>query len=121
MKLMMIALVSVVGFQAHASLDDAKDLANKIKVSDHCASQILAQATKQCNVESKAKEGSDREHGCFYSYDMTGFSMEHPNEGKFEIVFTTGDSDEWSYLISIIDEADQNDCTFNIQPNNDGK
>lgn len=119
MKLVIVSLLTVMGLSAQAAIsEDAKDLGQKLEVSNQCAAKILSQTTRKCNADSKAKEGADREHGCFYSYDMTGFTMEHPNEGTFEVVFTAGDDDVYNYLVYVTDEEDQNDCSFTIKANN---
>lgn len=117
MKYMLIVVLSVLGMQAHADLDDVKDLGSKAHVSNQCAGKMLRQATQQCNTESKQKD-QDREHDCFYSYDMSGVTLQHPNEGTLEVVFTVGDDDVWSYLVYVTDEADQNDCSFTIKSEN---
>lgn len=119
MKLVIVALLSVIGFNVHAAVsEDVKDLGQKLHVSDVCASKILSKTTKQCNIDAKAREGADLEHSCFYAYDMTGFTMEHPNEGTFEVVFSAGDDDLYSYLVYLTDEADQYDCSFTIKASN---
>lgn len=64
-----LALMSVNAFAAASptAMEDAKDFAQKARVSDPCAAKILAEATQKCDRDSKSDQG--REHECFYNYD----------------------------------------------------
>lgn len=105
-----MTLVSLAAISAHAYTEDVLDLGKKAQVSDRCAQKILTQATRVCNSESYAEEKQNREHKCFYNYDST------TKEGnQVTVVFSTGDAMEYDFLVSITDEADQNDCTFIVQ------
>jgi hypothetical protein len=90
---------------------DTKDVAKKAHCSQACAAKIMKEAVIACNSDSKKSEGSDREHQCLYSPQLSTMS-----KGVLNIVFTVGDSDEWGYNVQISDEADANDCDFKIKP-----
>jgi hypothetical protein len=98
---------------AHGENADVADIAKKSGVSSSCAQRILVQTTRVCNAESKSKAGSDLEHPCFYNYDMTAM-----RQGILEIVFTTGDSQEWSYSVFAKDAGDVRSCSFRIKSQN---
>lgn len=118
MKYVLLTVLATLGLQAHADTTaaqtPAQDVAAQLRVSNQCGAKILNQATKDCNAEAKGQG----DHACMFSWEMTGFSMQHPNEGTFEIVFTTGDAQDWSYLVYVTDEADQYDCSFTVKSEN---
>lgn len=111
MKLFAAFIVTFVSITAHAGTGDSKDLAAKAQVSDKCGAKILSETIRECNADSKKREQGNREHECFYNYDLSGKS-----EGVMNVCFTTGDSDEWCYSVSVYDEEDQNSCDYTVKP-----
>jgi len=110
-----VPVTSFAGNLGSGSLDNADvlDLASKASVNVPCASEILSQTTRECNAESKAREQGDREHECFYSYDLSGVE-----DGILNITFTTGDADEWNYSVYLNHEAASSSCDFTIRSQN---
>ncbi len=96
---------------AFAKAPDTMDIAKKMGVPKACAAKILKAAVIACNKDSKASEGGDRMHDCFYSPELS-----HYKKPVMNVVFTVGDADEWGYNVQVTDVADKDDCDFDIKP-----
>lgn len=115
MKTFAALLIALAAFTVHAETEtgDVQDVAKKAGITEPCAHKIVAEATRLCNSESRAAEHENREHECFYNYDLTGM-----DKGVLTIGYTVGDADEWNYGVTVTEKPGPRGCQFTIKSQN---
>ena len=106
-KSLILLAVSLVGVSSAFADSFVPD---ELGLSASCSKKIVTKTIRDCNITSKANEGSDRMHPCFES--QSGVYSDSAESPTFWVSYTAGDADEYSYKIEITDKTS---CKFTFK------
>jgi hypothetical protein len=103
MKFLLAAVLILNGAMAFA--DSQEFFPAELGLSKACQEKIENETAAFCDKQSLKDEGRDRMHECFEDQYSTNIKKNESNNAVFELVYTAGDADPYTYNVDVKDKA----------------